>query len=82
MPLFPPLPVIRERAGVRALREFPRDIWLQNTKGSGVFEKTPDPFEFSAPPRCLDGGDVDLSHRHHRREGALCLAAPRRQRVG
>jgi hypothetical protein len=30
----------------------------------------------SAPPRCLDGGDVDLLHRHHRLEGTLCFTAP------
>src|SRR5262245_19473099 len=29
----------------------------------------------SAPPRGLDRGDVDLLHRHHRREGPLCLVA-------
>src|SRR5436305_281720 len=34
------------------------------------------------PPRCLDGGDVDLLHRHHRLEGALRLGATSRQRVG
>ena len=27
----------------------------------------------SAPPRCLDGRDLDLLHRHHRREGTLGL---------
>jgi tRNA (mo5U34)-methyltransferase len=36
----------------------------------------------STPPRCLDGGDVDLLHRHHRLEGALCLAATSRERIG
>jgi hypothetical protein len=36
----------------------------------------------SAPPRCLDGGDVDLLHRHHRLEGTLCLTATSRKRVG
>src|SRR5688572_9866837 len=36
----------------------------------------------SAPPRCLDGGDVDLLHRHHRLEGTLCLTAASRKRVG
>src|SRR6187431_2353947 len=35
----------------------------------------------SAPPRCLDRGDVDLLHRHHRLEGALCLIATSRKRV-
>jgi hypothetical protein len=29
----------------------------------------------SASPRCLDGGDVDLLHRHHRIEGTLGLTA-------
>ena len=28
----------------------------------------------SASPRCLDGGDVDLLHRHHRLEGMFCSA--------
>src|SRR4029450_9097832 len=28
-----------------------------------------------ASPRCLDGGDVDCLHRHHRLEGTLCLTA-------
>src|SRR5512145_1485096 len=36
----------------------------------------------SAPPRCLDGGDVDLRHRHHRLEGTLCLTATGRKRLG
>ena len=36
----------------------------------------------SAPPRCLDGGDVVLLHRHHRREGTLCLTATSRKRFG
>src|SRR5687768_2230114 len=36
----------------------------------------------SAPPRCLDGGDVDLLHRHHRCEGTLGLTAAGRKRVG
>src|SRR5215211_279679 len=36
----------------------------------------------SAPPRCLDRGDVDLLHRHHRLERTLCLVATRRKRVG
>src|SRR5262249_33651652 len=34
------------------------------------------------PPRGLDGGDVDLLHRHHRLEGALGLGAACRQRIG
>src|SRR5687767_5855140 len=33
-------------------------------------------------PRCLDGGDVDLLHRHHRLEGTLCLTATSRHRIG
>src|SRR5918995_1497495 len=36
----------------------------------------------SAPPRGLDGGDVDLLHRHHRLEGTLGLTATSRKRVG
>jgi hypothetical protein len=36
----------------------------------------------SASPRCLDGGDVDLRHRHHRLEGTLCLSATSRKRIG
>jgi hypothetical protein len=36
----------------------------------------------SAPSRCLDGGDVDLPHRHHRLEGTLCLTAASRKRIG
>jgi hypothetical protein len=36
----------------------------------------------SASPRCLDGGDVDLPHCHHRLEGTLCLTASSRQRIG
>src|SRR5438552_3398970 len=35
----------------------------------------------SAPPRCLDGGNVDFLHRHHRFEGTLCLIASSRERV-
>ena len=48
--------------------------------GDGAARRVePDP---SAPARCLDGGDVDLLHRHHRFEGTLCLAATGRQRIG
>jgi hypothetical protein len=36
----------------------------------------------SAAPRYLDGGNVDLLHRHHRDEGTLCLAATSRKRIG
>ncbi len=36
----------------------------------------------SAPPRCLDGGDIDLLHRHHRLEGTLCLTATSGKRLG
>ena len=36
----------------------------------------------SASPRCLNGGDVDLLHRHHRLKGALCLSAAGRKRIG
>src|ERR1700736_1717355 len=36
----------------------------------------------SSAPRCLDGGDVDLLHRHHRPEGTLCLTATSRKRIG
>ncbi len=39
-------------------------------------------FSASAPPRGLDGGDVDLFHRHHRVEDTLCLTATSRGRVG
>src|ERR1044072_6641585 len=33
-------------------------------------------------PRCLDGGDIDLLHRHHRRERTLSLIAAGGERVG
>src|SRR5437762_7647056 len=36
----------------------------------------------SVASRRLDGGDVDLLHRHHRLEGALGLSATGRHRVG
>jgi hypothetical protein len=36
----------------------------------------------SASPRGLDRGDVDLLHRHHRREGTLCLTSTSRKRIG
>jgi hypothetical protein len=36
----------------------------------------------SASPRRLDGGDVDLLHRHHRLERALCLTATSGKRIG
>ena len=36
----------------------------------------------SASPRCIDGGDVDLLHRHHRLEGTFCLTAASRKRIG
>src|SRR5438046_3592917 len=36
----------------------------------------------SASLRGLDGGDVDLLHRHHRLEGTLCLTATSGKRLG
>src|SRR5215208_945795 len=33
------------------------------------------PCPISAPTRCLDRGDVDLLHVHHRIEGAFCFIA-------
>jgi hypothetical protein len=36
----------------------------------------------SAAPRCLDGGDVDLLHRHHRLERTLCFIAASRHCIG
>src|SRR5512133_161767 len=36
----------------------------------------------SAPPGSLNGGDVDLLHRHHRLEGTLRLTATSRKRIG
>src|SRR5436305_4745603 len=35
----------------------------------------------SAPTRCLDRGDVDLLHAHHRTKRALCLIAAGRHRL-
>lgn len=35
----------------------------------------------SASPRCLDGGHIDLLHRHHRLKGTLCLAASGCKRI-
>src|SRR5947207_597716 len=35
----------------------------------------------SASTRCLDGGDVDLLHRHHRLEGTSCLSATDRKGI-
>ena len=43
---------------------------------------SPDVNILSAPPRCLDGGNVDFLHRHHRFEGTPCLIATSRERVG
>src|SRR5437899_13024808 len=40
------------------------------------------PAASSAASRRLDGGDVALLHRHHRLEGALCLSAAGRKRLG
>src|SRR5712672_4256675 len=37
---------------------------------------------FSAAPRGLDRGDVDLLHFHHRVECSLCFCAADRQRLG
>src|SRR5258706_3041149 len=33
-------------------------------------------------PRCLDDGDVELLHRHHRMEATLCTSAPSRKPIG
>src|SRR5688572_26419790 len=51
------------------LRLIPRPLWWRSPSTSG-------------PPRCLNGGDVDLLHRHHRVEDTLCLTATNRNRVG
>jgi hypothetical protein len=36
----------------------------------------------ASPAGCLDGGDVDLLHRHHRLEGTLASLATSRKRLG
>jgi hypothetical protein len=36
----------------------------------------------SSSPCCLDGGDIDLLHRHHCVEGTLCLTATSRKCLG
>ncbi len=71
----------RDRNGVRCPEaDFGTGIaseWpvTQTNKGRfGVFT--------SASPRCLDGGDVDLLHRHHRLEGTLCLTPTSGKRIG
>ena len=43
---------------------------------SAIWDRLP------APPCCLDGGDVDFLHGHHRLEGTLCLTAASRERIG
>ena len=37
---------------------------------------------WSASPCCLDGGNVDLLHGHHRLESTLGLTATSRERIG
>src|SRR5579864_5655695 len=36
----------------------------------------------SPSPRCLNGGDIDLLHLHHRLKGALCLCAASPESIG
>ena len=36
----------------------------------------------SASSRCLNCGDIDLLHRHHRFEGTLCITSARRKCIG
>jgi hypothetical protein len=57
--------------------------WSRPTSGLGVIQTYKDvsACSRSASPRCLDGGDVDLLHRHHRLEGTLCLTATSRKRI-
>jgi hypothetical protein len=51
------------------------DEQLQDEQGRiGLFQ--------SSSPRCLNGGDVDFLHRHHRLEGTLCLVATSLHRLG
>jgi hypothetical protein len=49
---------------------------------AGVLEVRPPAAFTLASPRCLDGGDVDLLHRHHRLESTLCLLATSRNCIG
>src|SRR4249920_2282618 len=58
--------------------------WSENLLASVEdARQVPRPVVFtSAPPRGLDGGDVDLLHRHHRLEGTLGLTATSRKRIG
>ena len=56
------------------------DSWLNVY--AGELEVRPPAAFTLASPRCLDGGDVDLLHRHHRLESTLCLLATSRNRIG
>ena len=49
-----------------------------NSSKSRPGERAPD----LSPPRLLDGGDVDLLHRHHRVERPLRLGSAGRERLG
>ena len=81
-------PVVGPDAPTADSKMVKRDIatadWSRPTSGVRVIQTNKDVFGVftSASPRCLDGGDVDLLHRHHRREGTLCLTATRRKRIG
>jgi hypothetical protein len=60
---------LRPRTGVDQL-----PVCARSRTINGVFT--------SASPRGLDGGDIDLLHRHHRLEGTLCLTATSRKCLG
>jgi hypothetical protein len=79
LPETPPFHLLRwfwtdgPQPSLHAMTEEVRVI-LDRQGRAGVFTST--------SSRCLDGGDVDLLHRHHRFEGAFSLIAAGRKRIG
>src|SRR5438552_14458359 len=71
-------PTAKERAAADAQTVRPPDRYECPTGSVNWPPGTPS----SAASRRLDGGDVDLLHRHHRLERALGLSATGRQRLG
>src|SRR5580658_5341140 len=70
------LPRPRQRSIRTAVNRTEAIVRRRRSRSKGIVAFT------SASPCCLDGGDVDFLHRHHRLEGAPGLTATGRKRLG
>ena len=80
---FSPFPTASLPSAADLLDRRPMKARVQGTSGRVIPDEQERVGGFtSASPRPLDGGDVDLLHRHHRLEGTLGPTATSRKRIG